>query len=46
MDHFQLNIDNIINEYETYDKFFNVDALAENDFTVGDAFWNPWDPYK
>lgn len=32
------SIDNIINEYETYDKFFNVDALAENDFTVADAF--------
>lgn len=39
------NIDSIINDYETYDKFFNVDSRIENDFTVGDAFWNPWDPF-
>jgi hypothetical protein len=36
------NIDNIVNEYETYDKFFNVDSRIENDFTVGGAFWNPF----
>jgi hypothetical protein len=36
------NIDNIINEYETYDKFFNVDSHIENDFTVADTFCINW----
>lgn len=36
------NVDNIINEYETYDKFFNVDSRIENDFTVADTFCINW----
>lgn len=36
------NIDNIINEYETYDKFFNADSRIENDFTVADTFCINW----